>query len=663
MQISKTVKYDEKKWQRVKQIFNYYESNVRPKWIKDYQSYAWDMSPRKQYIDTTWQSNISSWITKKTIKTFFAHIYDNLIKFYVWWASEAQEDKEKADLVEQYLIRTYSVSKTKRYLHTQILDALIIGEWYGKVGFSTRQKEKKYIVPKYDEKWNIISGEMKTKKIFKQNGTYEYISPFELLNDPAGKDPYNTTMKIRRILLPQQKLKDKYGMFFSLNDKDVEEIIRNPHEFSSKDRTFQRNQILVQDWITDISSYNSTYAFEKSKYVEVVEVWLDDDKDWKLEIYVNGYTAYDNINPYPLEEDPFTYLFFSLEWGTIRGTWLASLLRPYDDMASAFLNAYIDDLKIKSNPVLLKVAGKSQIYSTDNEVSSFFPGKIITVEDVNQLQPLELWNANIQVIDLVNFLENAAFMAAGINEIVMGSPLAWSKIPRVAGDVTNRVQWFKVRMLSLFDSLNDVMSKVGKFWTGLGNIYMKPGTIMKIFNDEEKAWTWWKINPEDLDWEFDIIFDTEALKTAYKEIRIAQLTQFLSVVGNNAIDPSTGMPVINFSDMIRQLAQYLDLKSTFIYSDKEAVKKLEKAELDKLDIQKKVQKKTMKIQQELAESQQPQQIPWQEAAGADIATIIQNLAKQWVSWAPTEELPQEPEVVAPENMEANAIENILTPPQ
>jgi hypothetical protein len=41
---------------------------------------------------------------------------------------------------------------------------------------------------------------------------------------------------------------------------------------------------------------------------------------------------------------------------------------------------------------------------------------------------------------LVNFLENAAFMAAGINEIVMGSPMASSKVPRVAGDVVNRVQ-------------------------------------------------------------------------------------------------------------------------------------------------------------------------------------------------------------------------------
>jgi hypothetical protein len=70
------------------------------------------------------------------------------------------------------------------------------------------------------------------------------------------------------------------------------------------------------------------------------------------------------------------------------------------------------------------------------------------------------------------------------------------------------------------------------------------------------------------------------------------------------------MPVVNFADFIRQLAQYMDLKSDFIYTDAEAVKKLQKAEMDKLKIQKKVQKETMKIQQELQqEQQQPQQAP------------------------------------------------------
>ena len=124
---------NDKGYTRVQQIFSYYEKNVWPKWIKDYQSYAGDMSPRKAYIDTTWQSNISSGITKKTIKTFFAHIYDNLIKFYVSGASESEMDKEQATLCEEYLMWTYSVSKTKRFLHMQILDALIIGEGYGKV--------------------------------------------------------------------------------------------------------------------------------------------------------------------------------------------------------------------------------------------------------------------------------------------------------------------------------------------------------------------------------------------------------------------------------------------------------------------------------------------------------------------------------------------------
>jgi hypothetical protein len=34
------------------------------------------------------------------------------------------------------------------------------------------------------------------------------------------------------------------------------------------------------------------------------------------------------------------------------------------------------------------------------------------------------------------------------------------------------------------------MSKVGKFWIELGNIYMQKETVMKIFDDENKVWTW-----------------------------------------------------------------------------------------------------------------------------------------------------------------------------
>jgi hypothetical protein len=46
----------------------------------------------------------------------------------------------------------------------------------------------------------------------------------------------------------------------------------------------------------------------------------------------------------------------------------------------------------------------------------------------------------------------------------------------------------------------------------------------------------------------------------------------------------------------------------------------------------------------------------------DIGTVFQNLAKQQTQ-EPSEENPQEPQTVAPENMEATGINDILTPPQ
>lgn len=594
-------------------VFSYYECFVRPKFMKYYKQYKWDVSARRAFIKD-WQSNISFWITKKSIKTFYAHIYDNLIKFYVWGASDSKTDREKSDVVERYLLRNYSVSKTKNPLHLQILDSLITGEWYWCPWFKKSKRTVTYI-----KDWKKY-----TKSTEKASWVYEYISPFEMLRDPWAKDPETTRYKIRRRLVAKDRINNVYKWRFKLSTEQLKFFEENEDYFSSTDRDYEKNLIMGDlmsfanqkksvDRANDVyvwnsasatqASINSSYTFDKNKYLECVEQWIDDWEDWVVRIFINQKLVYDWINVRPIKEDPFTCLYFSREWWSIRGDWIAELLKDYEDMGTAFLNAYIDHVKLTSNPIMLKVVWPSQI-KTPNNMLELAPWEIIPIDDPNQLQPLNLWNANIQIMDLVQFLENAAFVAAGINEIVMGSPMASSKVPRVASDVVNRVQWFKVRMLNLFDSLWDVMSKIASWRIELWKIYMPEWTIMKIFDEEEKAFIWAKYDADTLQWQYDVVFDAQSLRTAFKEIRIAQLNQFLAVASAYWVDPTTWLANMDFKKILWEVASYLDLPDDFLISQKDALKNIEKWEKWKVKIQKDIQQ-SMQPQQPAPEGQLP----------------------------------------------------------
>jgi len=63
---------------------------------------------------------------------------------------------------------------------------------------------------------------------------------------------------------------------------------------------------------------------------------------------------------------------------------------------------------------------------------------VTLVEDPNVIQPLQLGNANPDLLTTFQFLLNEAFMLAGVNEIVMGATL--QKVDRSAASTMSRVQ-------------------------------------------------------------------------------------------------------------------------------------------------------------------------------------------------------------------------------
>jgi hypothetical protein len=66
-----------------------------------------------------------------------------------------------------------------------------------------------------------------------------------------------------------------------------------------------------------------------------------------------------------------------------------------------------------------------------------------------------------------------------------------------------------------------------------------------VFDDERKETIFKTIKLEDIEGQFDIIFDTEALKSALRDIALQKKLNFLQVATQLAVDPFTKKPLID----------------------------------------------------------------------------------------------------------------------
>jgi hypothetical protein len=607
----------------IQRLFSYYQTDVRPRFIQNYQVAYGDMTYRKSLIDTSWQSNISAGITRKIVRTFQSHIYDNVISFHVGAASDDEEKVRQAKIVQEYLVWNYSVSKSKQTISEVLNDSVICGEGYGKIIYTKVDKKIKYI-----KDINGTPTVQTTSQSYKRNGI-EYYSPFSVLVDPGAKSWDDARYVVVRKLIAKNDLVAKYP-FLSKNIKAalsntafMENLTNNRQQFSSKDWDYEKQSIInkskvIFDWTVQNarwvelsqSTVNGSYSFDQNNLYEVIEYRSKDSDDGKLRIIVDGHTFYNGINPLPIKEFPIFCVYFNKQSGTVRGMGIPDDTIDYEIAGNALLNLYMDDLKLKSNPVWWRKAGVSELSESISSYANtleFKPGQILNLEDKDQLFALDFWASNIQVVDMLSFFESAAFMTAWVNEIIMGSPLGSSKVPRVAGDVANRVQGFKVRMLPLFESLSDAMAKIGEFWIVYTKQYFNEVISMDIFDDKEKQFRWNKLDPSQIEGQYRVIFDVQAMQSAYQEIRIAQLLKFIEVAWPAAIDPATGLPTLSFTEVIKTAAQILGVDSEFVLTEAEALKKMERAEKGKANVAIKVQAQVAKAQAKEQEKMQKEQ--------------------------------------------------------
>lgn len=541
---------------KLKNIADFYENNIFKKWMSAERMYYWDVSEREEFIDSSWQSNVSSGILKRITKTFNAHLYDNTISFNVTWNNE--NDNKKAAAVNFILTRAFQVAKTKPIMFEILNDALLLWEGYGRMEYDYGDEKVEFMTPTGKKSYT-------TKK--KNNPKLRYVSPFDVMVDPWASSWEEARYIIERNVVSVDTINQKYQAFFEVNDKDIEKFKWNATYLFEKDYNMQKNKIMYDaNWLQDIQDVNAEYTFDKNIYLEVVEVWTDTN----LTIYVNWHKMYEDINPYPLKKKPYVQIMFSKENGVARWTWLYDLLKDVETTGNAVLNNYLDNLKLKTIPSFVRVTWPN-LDSIDS-VLDIAPWSVNNVEDPNALQPLNLGNANPQLLDTFQFLLQEAFMIAWVNEIVMGATL--QKVDRSAASTMSRVQWFKTRMLQLFDSINDAMSDVAEMWLAMiiaYNAEWKENQIeAKVFDSTNKKTEFKKIKLEELEWQFDIIFDSLAMKNALKEIALQKQMQLFQVAWQLPTDPNTQKPIFDFTELAKNIVWSMDLSQDVLWNEKDA---------------------------------------------------------------------------------------------
>lgn len=543
----------------IQQIASYYESNIYKKWIEWVKMYYQDMTEREQYLTWDWQSNVSCWILNRVVNTFAAHLYDNSIKFNVVWNTE--KDNKKAKAVQDVLTWSFQVSNSKQVMYEILNDALLLWEWYWRMEYEYVEDKVEFITPTGKKRYT-------TRK--KNNPKLRYVSPFDIMIDPGATSWKDARYIIERNIVPVNSINEKYWIYFKLTDKQIDKLKNDAVYLFSRDYNLEKNKIIYNSaWVSDINAVNSWYTFDKNYYLEVVEVWTDD----KLSIYVNWHKLYDDINPYPLKKKPYIQIVFNKVNGLVRWIWLYNLLSNIELTGNTILNVYLDNLKLKTIPAFVRVVWPNSLDTLDT-VLDIEPWKVIPVEDPNAVQPLQLWNADPQLLTSFQFLLQEAFMIAGVNEIVMGSTL--QKVDRSAASTISRVQWFKTRMLPLFDSINDAMWDIAEMWLAMiiayNSDWSKNSLEVRIFDDVSKKTVFKQIKLEDLEWQFDVIFDSMAMKNALKEIALQKQMQLLQLAGQIPVDPNTQEPLFNFKELIKHIIDNMDLSSDVLLDEKKSKK-------------------------------------------------------------------------------------------
>jgi len=151
-----------------------------------------------------------------------------------------------------------------------------------------------------------------------------------------------------------------------------------------------------------------------------------------------------------------------------------------------------------------------------------------------------------------------------------------------------------------------------------------------MFDEDEKKTIFNEIKLEDIEGQFDIIFDTQQLKSAMRDIALQKKMNFLQVAAGFAIDPVTQQPLVDLKKLIQEIGYDLDLPDIIIKEEQKPQQ--QEQQMQEQILQQALMQAEQQPQQPQEQPQKPKEQP-QVGEQGNAATEEAQMAKELLEQA------------------------------
>ena len=588
------------KEREVRRILNfvktYYQDHLREKRVAAYKNYFMYKIDRQLKIKD-FQTNMKSPVTKMYVDAMWTWVYDNVINFRV--IGRDRDDQKKAEKVKAFLERGFSISNSREEFMTTLKEALICWPWYIKVGYVDREKKIKYRKNFKDQEHTI-----------KEQFPYiKYASIFNVFHDPTVEKFEDSPYVIERKILNKDSVRKYYSSIIKDVDKKIEYAIAHPLYFSNYDYNKIKHTLFWnKDYITryildnnmDMDTFTRNYLSidYQGNYLEIIEFWTNEE----LIILFNGREAYAWPTNLPINKKPFACIQYNKSPGLAFGNGVGTSMADIQGMVDEILNLQMDNTKFQIAPMYQKIKWSDMFSQNSKKWLEYTPFGVVEVNTPDGMKRLELGSPEFTWTNMVQFLLQLWEMSEWVNSYTMGYQ---NKVERSATWVSALVQAFKARLLPLVESMNWALASIAEMWIAIAVTLMKDDFTVRIIWEDWAA-IFKEITLDDLLGKYDIEFDAQALKSATREVKRAQLAELLPIAMQAGVNANTGEYFIDMKKLWRSIFEAYELPQDLVMDSKEIVKEKTNFNEQQVVAQQKSQQRIQAMQQAGAWFQQQQ---------------------------------------------------------
>lgn len=606
-------------FERCREIVKYFRDNVFPvafDIVKQKKLYNADI---RMALDRAWLRYKSAEIYPLILPihdTYCSNLHDsNLVPRVI---PVTNDDIEMADIGEKYLNRALDVSD-KGNLEKVWNEAALLWD--------------SYCTPWYDIKEQTVVDENGNREKYNILIPKLYpVSRFELFYTIGARTFESAPEKIRRRFVSYSSLPDVYWPIWDeiedkLNNTPWLEqaILFSPNYISKADFTkiYDIDRLsydLIQGIVSEkweqvwVAYENAFNVLLSNGFGEVIELYTQG----KMILFFNGYKLYDWASPFYYEynqelsqEWPFIWIYYEDTIGT-RPMGIGQKLMPHQRKCNQLWNTISDGMYQNLNPMYWVVRGA--MVGQDGNAPS-----MITYEE-GKCFNVEPWYANGWVTSLnfidptilslsmnyLNSIKDDAYTIIWVNSYTVG----WQgKIERTWVAVNQRVEATRSRLAPIIKSIGRAYSKLFYHWINLGIKNGIENTLIRLWDNDDKDFSFTKIDLVKLNKDFNIVCSAESQEEALRASKSEGIIRVLNSLTPFVNSPYTGMPIYNTDEAVAEAVRQVGIKWLRPMSVDETKKMIDEG----VEIQMYQQQKTQEAQQEIQQAAQPtlNDVAWQ----------------------------------------------------